>query len=488
MNHPLVAPAQLEARPSPAWTPTSITSVVGVGMIVLGAGLSLLRVRYLLAWSYDLGFYIQNLFAIRAGLWSNTIYGFGVFSDHVSPILIPLAWLVPASAPGEALVILQSIAIGAAVFPIAKLGTEIAGKRGSVIACVWYAGSAAIWHALMYDFHPVTLALPFGVWVLLEIERREAGRPWLPLLAMPLIREDVALLYGIVVLVAGWTQKRRSWRVTGLLVALVGIAYMFLMRAQPGIGDHLWYRYQFDGIGQLLSRPLRVDLLIGLAAVLGPLLVIPVFRGWRRSWPGLLLLASFAVSSWSNQVSLYYQYYAQVVPFLIAGAISVFVLPKWSNRLQLSLIATVLLGLLLGPFIYIGFGPPDRYASEILSSSGRVEARGLLSEIPDFASVSATEMLTPAVAWRREVHPFPGPMMCGNSLGYFTASTAAVDYVLLEVENAPPGVEWTSALSAWGFVLERQEMGIELWTLTFDTFEVQVCPSWGQQKRAALEH
>ena len=486
MNHPLVAPTQLEARPSSAWKPLSLAAAVGVGMFVVGAGLSLLRVRHLLAWSYDLGFYIQNLFAIRAGLWSNTIYGFGVFSDHVSPILVPLAWVVPASAPGEALVIIQSLAIGSAVFPVAKLGAEIAGKRGSVIACVWYAGSAAIWHALMYDFHPVTLALPFGVWVLLEIERREEGRPWIPLLAMPLIREDVALLYGVVVLVAGWRQLRRSWQVMGSLVALVGIAYMFLMRVQPGIGNHLWYRYQFDGIGQLLSRPLRVDLLIGLAAVLGPFLVVPVLRGWRRSWPGLLLLASFAVSSWSNQVSLYYQYYAQVVPFLIAGAISCFALPRWSQRIQLSLIATVLLGLLLGPFFYIGFGPPDRYASEILSSSGRVEARGLLTEIPGFASVSATEMLTPAVAWRPEIHPFPGPMMCGNSIGYFTPRTRAVDYVLFEMENAPSGVEWSSTLMAWGFVLERRAAGIELWRLDSNNVAAEDCPSWEQQKRASL--
>jgi hypothetical protein len=386
------------------------------------------------------------------------------------------------------LVIIQSMAIAAAVFPLAKLGGEIAGRPGSVMACVWYAGSAAIWHALMYDFHPVTLALPFGAWVLLEIERRDGGRPWIPLLAMPLIREDVAILYGVVVLVAGWVQQRRSWRLTGSFVAVVGVLYMLLMRAQPGIGNHLWYRYQFDGLGELLTRPMRIDLLIGLAAVLGPFLVIPVFRGWRRSWPGLLLLGSFAFSSWANQISLYYQYYAQVVPFLIAGGVGGFVLPKWNNRIQLSLIATVLLGALLGPFIYIGFGPPDRYASEIVSSSGRGEARRLLSEVPDFASVSATEMLTPAVAWRREIHPFPGPMICGNSLGYFTSGTTAVDYALVEVDNAPPGVEWSSTLADWGFVLEGQAVGIELWRLNSDRVTDRSCPSWEQQKRAALGH
>ena len=486
MKHPLVAAAQFEAHPLPTWKPTSLASAVGVGMMVLGAGLSLLRVRYLLAWSYDLGFYIQNLFAIRAGLWSNTIYGFGVFSDHVSPILIPLAWLVPASAPGEALVILQSIAIGAAVFPIAKLGAEIAGKRGSVIACVWYAGSAAIWHALMYDFHPVTLALPFGAWVLLEIERREGGRPWIPLLAMPLIREDVALLYGVVVLIAGVRQKKQSWRATGLSVAGVGIIFMLVMRAQTGIGNHLWYRYQFNGIGELLSRPFRVDLVIGLAAVLGPMLVVPVFRGWRRSWPGLALLGSFALSSWPTQISLYFQYYAQVVPFLIAGAISSFALTQWKRRLRLSLLATLLLGVLLGPFFYIGYGSPDRYSSVILGSDWRIEARSLLSSVPAVASVSATDLLTPPLAWRAEVHPFPGPMVCGDSFLYFTPSTRSVDYVLLETRTAPTGVEWSSTLTEWGFVLQDQAVGVELWKLVSDAVPRHGCSSWEQQMEDSL--
>jgi hypothetical protein len=110
----------------------------------------------------------------------------------------------------------------------------------------------------------------------------------------------------------------------------------------------------------------------------------------------------------------------------------------------------------------------------------------LLTEIPDFASVSATEMLTPAVAWRPEIHPFPGPMMCGNSIGYFTPRTRAVDYVLFEMENAPSGVEWSSTLMAWGFVLERRAAGIELWRLDSNNVAAEDCPSWEQQKRATL--
>jgi hypothetical protein len=337
----------------------------------------------------------------------------------------------------------------------------------------------------MYDFHPVTLALPIGAWVLLEVHRGERGRPWLPLLAMPLIREDVALLYGVVVLIAGIRRKQRTWRVTGLSVALVGVIYLFFMRAQPGIGNHVWYRYQFDTVGEFLSRLLRADVFIAFAGVLGPLLLVPVFKGWRKSWPGLLLLASFAFSS--RPTSLYYQYYAQAVPFLIAGALGPMLLPDWSRRIRLSVMATISIAVLLGPFFYIGFGPPDRYATVILSSSQRGEARALVSNIPATASVSATEMLTPALAWRRDIHPFPGPMVCGNSLLYFIPTTRAVEYVLLEARDTPPGVEWSSTLLAWGFALEGQKDGIELWRLHSDRVPRQECPSWERQLEGALD-
>jgi hypothetical protein len=302
---------------------------------------------------------------------------------------------------------------------------------------------------------------------------------------MPFIREDVALLFGVVVLVAGIRYQRRPWRLTGLAVALVGLLYMLAMSVQPGIQSHIWYRYRFESLGELLARPLRVDVLIGIAAVLVPLLVLPVIRGWKEAWPGLLLLCSYAMSSWSNQASLYYQYYAQAMPFLIAGALSGFSLAEWNRRRGVSLLATLLCGVVLGPFLYIGFGLPDRYASVVFSSSDRAQARKLISLIPDEASVSATEMLGPAVAWRSEIHPFPGPMVCGNSLGYFVESTAAVDYVLFEGVSAPEGQDWRAVLEHWGYVQLDRVDDVELWYLAADDVPRDRCPNWEHQKELA---
>ena len=459
--------------------------VGAAALTVVLAFLSVMRVTNLLAWAYDLGFYIQDLFAIRAGLWRNTIFGFGVFSDHVSPVLVPLAFLAPSRWPGAFLVLIQAVAVGIALVPLYRLGYLLGGRVGAMLSAFLYATSAAVWHAALFDFHPVTLALPFAGWILLELEKGEDGRPWLPLIAMPLLREDIAILYGVVVLVAGSRRHLRSWMLSGGAAVVIGIGYFFIMRSQPGIGNHIWYRYGGDA-SDWLRRVVRPDALVSLAAVLVPLLVLPALKGWRKSWPGLLLLLSFVFSAWDQQTSLYYQYFAQAVPFLIAGSIQP-ILRGGNHRIRLSLVASTVILLLLGPLVYLGFGLPDRFATAIFASGDRRAVSVLIDGIPPTASVSATELLTAPVAWRSEIHPFPGPMVCGNSLGYYTPMTRASDFVLFEPGRAPAGPDWSQILPEWGYGLVSAGGVAELWRLENTGFASRSCPNWEEQKEEVLD-
>jgi hypothetical protein len=382
-------------------------------------------------------------------------------------------------------VALQAIAVGITLVPLYRLGQLLGGRMGAILASSLFATSAAVWHASLYDFHPVTLALPFGAWILLEIEEDQAGRPWLPLIAMPLLREDIAILYGVVVLVAGLRRPRRSWVLSGGAAILLGLSYFLVMRGQTGIGNHIWYRYAGDP-SDWLSRVVRPDALVSLAAVLIPLLVVPALKGWRKAWPGLLLLLSFVFSSWDQQTSLYYQYFAQAVPFLIVGSIQP-ILDGGLRRVRMSLVASAAILLVLGPLVYLGFGLPDRFANEILTAGDRQAVYDLIELIPPMASVSATELLAAPVAWRSEIHPFPGPMVCGNSLGYFTPNTRATEFVLFEPARAPAGPDWSQVLPRWGYGLVGAEGGAELWQLEDEDFIPAGCPSWQEQKEMVID-
>jgi uncharacterized membrane protein len=452
-------------------------------MAVLVGAISYLRVRRFLAGTYDLGFYAQALVGIRNGTWFNTVAGFGVFSDHVSPLLVPLAFATPSRWTAESLVLLQSAVAAIGVFPAYAIGHRIGGRRLAVLTTAGYVSSAVVWHALLYDFHPVTLALPLGLWVVLELVRADQGRPWIPVLAMPLIREDVSLLYGLVVLIWGIRNRRRNSTLTGAAVAAIGLIYMAIMRSQEGVGSHLG-AFGLGDPSDILGRPFRADSLVALSATFVPFLVVPVVKGWRLSWPGLALIAASVFSARPHHSSLYFQYLAQSVPFLIGGAAIGFSSGFWNTRIRLAMAATSAFLLILGPFIYLGYGPPDRYASTVLSSSDREQVRDLVAQIRPGASVSAGEMLTASVV-SGPVFPFPGPMICGNSLLFYTPTTASVEYLLFEDAPSTLGRDWVQDLEDWGFVRRDRIVDVELWELERDLVPRGDCPSWDEQKEAA---
>jgi hypothetical protein len=200
----------------------------------------------------------------------------------------------------------------------------------------------------------------------------------------------------------------------------------------------------------------------------------------------LALLASLVLASWEQQASLYYQYFAQAIPFLIAGSVAYFKTHE-ESKARLSMVATALVFVLLGPVFYLGFGLPDRFASVIATSGHRSQAREMLASLPPNATVSATEMVSAAVAWRAEIHPFPGPMVCGNSLGYYTSQTKVADYVVYEPDTAPAGPDWMRVLPMWGYVRVDESAGIQLWKLVSDQHVAERCPSWEEQKAASRE-
>ena len=79
----------------------------GVVMGCLMAALSLFRHWHYLSHSFDLGFYVQDVWAIGEGIWRNTVGGFHVFDDHFSPVLVLLAPLGGGSA-AEAMLVVQA--------------------------------------------------------------------------------------------------------------------------------------------------------------------------------------------------------------------------------------------------------------------------------------------------------------------------------------------------------------------------------------------
>jgi hypothetical protein len=471
--------------------PRSIVVLTAFTSLMLAAA-SILRHAVFNSKSFDLAFYVQDVWAIAHGLWTNTVSGFHVLADHFSPILVLLAPLA-AGPTAYSLLLLQGVLVGLGVIPAYRLGLRHGGHERGLMAAIWYTASAAIWHAVLFDFHPVTLGVPLLMWLIAETEDgRNARRLLLLGLAAVLIREDIAILAGVVIIVAA--LRRRHWGLTagGALVAAAGVGYILWASLFPGgmAGYHLWTRFGASGSGPLdlaaggLANLIRPDSLVSLTAVLVPFLILPPLRGWRSSWPGLAIVAFNCAVAYGAQASLYYQYFAPALPFLIWGASRSFSKPgpEPSDRLRLARFATVAVFGLLGPIAYLGFGLPDRYLTTSLLSLERMELVGLLGDIPASASVSATDHLLPHLADRRQAYPFPGPMECSQSLIFHVPRTSSTEYAAVEWDAFGPETDLRAILSSWGYKLVRESPTAGVWVLDQPRLPSQTCPTVAEER------
>jgi hypothetical protein len=422
----------------------------------------------------------------------NTVSGFQVFADHLSPVLVLLAPLAVGPI-AYSLLLLQGVVVGLGVIPAYRIGFRHGRHPGGLMAAIWYAASAAIWHAVLFDFHPVTLGVPLLMWMMAGAENGHSPRQLLLLgLAGVLIREDIAILAGIVIIMAAVRRRHLGLSLGGALVAATGVGYMLWATLSPEgmAGYHLWTRFGASGLEPVdlavggFANLVRPDSLVSLTAVLVPFLILPPLRGWRASWPGLAIVLFNCAVSYGAQASLYYQYFAPAVPFLIWGAArSLFAAgAEPHERLRLARFATYAVFGLLGPMVYLGFGLPDRYLTTSILSFQRMELAGQLDQIPAGASVSATDHLLPHLADRRQAYPFPGPMECSQSLIFHVPRTSSTEYAAVEWDAFGPDTDLRAILSSWGYRLVNESPTAGVWILDQPQLVSRPCPTVAQER------
>ena len=436
------------------------------------AAVTLFRHWHYLSHAFDLGFYVQDVWAINAGIWRNTVGGFHVFDDHFSPVLVLLAPL-GALPTAEALLTIQAIAVATGLVPAFRLGSRHGGRSLGYLVVMWYALSAGIWHAVAFDFHPVTLGVPLLMWLINSAD--DGQRTLVPVVfavLVALMREDLAVLAGLVLLQAAALRGRWRPALWSIVPMSIGLGFVAWASLASGMGGyHLWTRFSGDGGGSILDlftggvgNLVRPDPVVSFASVLLPVLVLPALTGWRRSWPGLGMMLASGVASYTQQSSLYFQYFAPVVPFILWGAVSSWSGFRWGTR-GLATVAAVGIFVLLGPVAYMGFGLPDRFASTVAQSGERREFSGILDSVPNDASVSATDFLVPHLARREEIYPFPGPMICADSLIFHVDRTSFPAYVAIEWDDAVPGPDWRSFLVDTGYREVASNSAVSIWNL-----------------------
>lgn len=264
---------------------------------------------------------------------------------HFNPVLLLFVPLYAVSPSVEWFALAQALALSIAAWPIFLLASRVC--RSEVAGLMWaiaYLVNPFLLNAAAWDFHPVTLAVPFIALGMLAVEKADSRLLFISCLPLLLIQEQLGLtVAGFGVL---WRLRNHDWKPAAGLVSL-GAAHAALvlgvvMPYFSPTGEHLMFgsapgplsRYGWlgDSFGEaaqtLLTHPLSVieallfstDGATYLALLLLPFIGFSL-AGGAFLLPGVPDLLANLLSANAMPRSIFAYHSAPLVPVLTAAAI-----------------------------------------------------------------------------------------------------------------------------------------------------------------------
>lgn len=379
--------------------------------------------------AYDLAIKTQVIWNTFQGDWfASSIEVEHYLGDHVQLIFLPIAPFYGLWADVKVMLLLQSLLLSLGAIPVYRIARRhLEDDWLALLFATAYLLFPLISFVNRFDFHPLVFSIPFFLFAfdLLETDH-PLGASFFIFLALTL-REDVGFTvfaFGLYVVIF---MKRRTlgltWAIVGLTWSLASI-FMVIPYFRGGASDtmsrYAWLgntvpdmlRSIFTQPGIILDHlliPYRRQLLVKLLLPLGflsllspaPLLV------------GVPALTYNMLSETPSQSSIYFQYLAPVIPFIIIAAIQgASRIQSWipRDRARWVLTAWIGLGLFLAwvwdnPFTKIIESPYfPVYGIEPVSDRGAFDqARALL---PPEAPVATMMAYAPHLSLRPDLHLF----------------------------------------------------------------------------------
>lgn len=180
----------------------------------------------------DLGVFDQAVWGTLHGQWvidNNNFIGqpinwLGCHFNVVLLLFVPLYAIWPAA---EWFVLVQALALSVTAWPIFLLASRVhCSERRGLLWAVIYLFNPFLLSAAAWDFHPVTIAVPFIAGALLAVEKKDLRLLMMCCVVLLLVQVQ----FGIMVASLGalWGLKHRCWR-SGLLLAGLGILHTVLV-------------------------------------------------------------------------------------------------------------------------------------------------------------------------------------------------------------------------------------------------------------------
>lgn len=362
--------------------------------------------------------------------------------QHFTPALLlwlPFYALFPSPAGLSVLQVTLVTLAGLVLYTLARHYHP--PQLSAWIAVSFYAAIAVI-SPTVANFHDICQIPLFIFGLLLAYEKRLWPGVWLLALLTLLVREDS----GVVLFGVGFyfLASRRQVRLGGALCGL-SLAYMLLLTnlVMPLFSADISQRFMIEQFGQFVDSPEASTLQVLWGILSNPIRLIqelftpfdPTLRYLLGQWLPLAFVTVISPSAWLlagfpilkiliqqeviTSLSLHLRYAMTLAPGLFYGAVlwwtahpALFQQRRfrqfWAGCIALSLLLTVT----ANPNRALSFIIPDSiqpwvYVSPMRQAEHSRAIRSLLVQIPDQASVTATDHIVAHLSNRREVLRFP---------------------------------------------------------------------------------
>jgi uncharacterized membrane protein len=352
---------------------------------------------------------------------------------HFEPILLPISLSYLVYSDPRTILVLQTVVVGLGALPVFWLARE--KLNSDLVALVFplaYLLFPALEAANLFDFHTVTLAVPFLLYAFYFLQGRRYGLFALFAVLAMSCKEDIPLLLAMLGIYIFVVQKDRK---AGVLTFVGSGCWFYIAvclispRFSPiGQNVHL-ERYAYLGqtpqevASTVLTRPgLIWEQLVVKARVgyyLYQLLAPVAFTSLFSPQTFLISLPSLAINLLSQYEGMQevnrYHYAAPLVPFVIISSVygvDFLATLGWKrlkipSRKTLYLLSGVVLITSLCYHYYLGFSPLSAQVQWPAVTEHHHMAQELIDQIPPTASVSAQFNLNPHVSQRETLYMFP---------------------------------------------------------------------------------
>lgn len=413
----------------------------------------------LLYWLLSFGnHHYFHTYCLDLGVYNNVLYDYGhghyddcsaylwkpsnALADHFDlflMILSPLGFIFGQYT----LLIVQIVAVLLGGIGIYKLIGLYNNPNSPVplLAMVAFLSFFGVWHALAFDYHSNVVAAMLLPWMLYLLKRERY--PWAVALAllMSLSKETMPLWlsFVLIALIIEYRHNRKAlcWLAGGLVLeTLYFILVALVIMPHFGTNDQVLWRYAYMGRGFssmatfMLTHPWQtavnfftnfthdpdydfIKLEFWLACLASGMLLL--FR--KPHWMLMILpvVAQKMLARDAGFWGLTFHYNIELAPVFVAG--SFIVISQIGSQRTRHILALCALALTIGTTAYSAGNPLTKIRKENVNlfNKGHFHqydfnthnARRLMEQIPNEASVCATSMFVPHLAMRERVHVFP---------------------------------------------------------------------------------